>query len=148
MDEPRTNTDSQDSPQPKLEGNHHLPLIIYIVPSHETNTNVILSWDSQVGVLKFPQLGFSRLWRPITLHVNLQLRWDLKQSCNPHRELFNGMLHIACTQGHQDDSQLLMVRSQIGNLTPDLSFGHHLCLKCPNGSCKPILNILGPKAFQ
>jgi hypothetical protein len=26
-------------------------------------------------------------------------------------------------------------------LTLGLSFGHNLCLKCPNGSCEPILNI-------
>jgi len=29
-----------------------------------------------------------------------------------------------------------------------LSFGHNLCLKCPNGSCKPILDIYIPRAFQ
>jgi hypothetical protein len=40
------------------------------------------------------------------------------------------------------------VGSQIGNLTPGFSFGHNLCLKCPNGSCKPILNIYVPRNFQ
>jgi len=34
------------------------------------------------------------------------------------------------------------------NLTPDLSFGYNLCVKCPNGSCKLILNIYVPKDFQ
>jgi len=33
-------------------------------------------------------------------------------------------------------------------LTLDLSFGHNLCLKCPNGSYEPILNIYIPKYFQ
>jgi hypothetical protein len=41
-----------------------------------------------------------------------------------------------------------MVRSQIANLTFGPSFGHNLCLKCPNGSCEPILDIYGPKAFK
>ncbi len=51
------------------------------------------------------------------------------------------MWHATCTQGNQGDSQLLIVESQIDNLTPSLSFGHNLCFKCPNGSCKPILDI-------
>jgi hypothetical protein len=41
-----------------------------------------------------------------------------------------------------------MVGSQIGNLTPDPSFGHNLCFKHPNGSCEPILYIYVPRAFQ
>jgi hypothetical protein len=43
---------------------------------------------------------------------------------------------------------LLVVTSQISNLTLDLSFGHNLCFKCPNGSHKTILNIYVPRAFQ
>ncbi len=46
------------------------------------------------------------------------------------------------------DSQLLMVGNQITNLTPDPSFGHNLCLKCPNRSYKPILDIYVPRYFQ
>ncbi len=41
-----------------------------------------------------------------------------------------------------------MVRSQIGNLTFDLSFGHNLCFKYPNESCEPILDIYVSRAFQ
>jgi len=41
-----------------------------------------------------------------------------------------------------------MVGSQIGSLIPDLSFGHNLCFKYPNGSCKPILDIFVPRDFQ
>jgi len=37
MDEPRANTDSQDSPWSGLGGSHHLPLIVYSVHGHETN---------------------------------------------------------------------------------------------------------------
>jgi len=57
---------------------------------------------------------------------------------------------VAChqVQTNQGDSQLLVVGSQIGNLIPGLSFGHNLCLKYPNGSCEPILNIFISIDFQ
>jgi hypothetical protein len=41
-----------------------------------------------------------------------------------------------------------VVRSQIGSLTPNLSFGHNLCFKYSNGSCKPILDIYISRNFQ
>jgi hypothetical protein len=65
----------------------------------------------------------------------------LKQSHTPHQELSNGMSHATFTQGNWGDSQLLMVENQIVNLIIGLSFAHNLCLKCPNGLCKPTLNI-------
>jgi hypothetical protein len=41
-----------------------------------------------------------------------------------------------------------MVRNQIDNLTFGPSFGHNLCFKYSNGSCKPILNIYVSRNFQ
>jgi hypothetical protein len=41
-----------------------------------------------------------------------------------------------------------MAKSQIGNLTPGPSFGHNLCFKYPNDSCKPILDISISRSFQ
>jgi len=41
-----------------------------------------------------------------------------------------------------------MVESQIVNLTHNLFFGCNLCVKCPNGSCEPILDIYVLRAFQ
>jgi hypothetical protein len=58
------------------------------------------------------------------------------------------MLHATYTNGNRVDSWLLVIGSQIVNLTPDPSFGHNLCLKCPNGSCEPISNIYVPRALQ
>jgi hypothetical protein len=49
---------------------------------------------------------------------------------------------------NQGDSWLLLVGSQISNLTPDPYFGHNLCFKYPNGSCKLILDIYVPRDFQ
>jgi hypothetical protein len=37
---------------------------------------------------------------------------------------------------------------QIDNLTLELSFGHNLCFKCPNGSCESILDFYVLRAFQ
>jgi hypothetical protein len=43
---------------------------------------------------------------------------------------------------------LLVVRSPIVNLTLSFSFDHNLCFICPNGSCKPTLDIYVPRVFQ
>jgi hypothetical protein len=48
----------------------------------------------------------------------------------------------------QGDSWFLMVGSQIGTLTISFSFGHHLCYKYYNGSCKPVLDIYVLRIFQ
>jgi len=65
-DEPRANTNSQDSPQPGLGGSHHLPPYnILCAWPWDQHPNVILSWGSQVGVPKFPKLGLLQLWKPI-----------------------------------------------------------------------------------
>jgi hypothetical protein len=100
-----------------------------------------------MGVPKFPKLRLPQLWRPITLCADLQLRWGLKQSCSPHWKLSNIMCYVTCTQGNQGDSWLLMFGSQIGNLTPDPSFGHNLGFKYSNGSFEPIFRSIS-KSFQ
>jgi hypothetical protein len=53
-----------------------------------------------------------------------------------------------CMQGNRVDSWLSVVGSQTANLILDLSFGHNLCFRCPNGSCEPILDIYVSIAFQ
>jgi len=117
-------------------------LIVYFVPLHEAHIQMaVLSRDSQMRVRKFPKLRLSWIWGHITLCADLRLRWGLDQSCSPHQELSNGMSHATCTEGNRVDSWFLVVGSQIANLTPDLSFAHNLCFKCPNESCKPISYI-------
>jgi hypothetical protein len=101
-----------------------------------------------MGVSKFPKLGLSWLWRPIILCSNLQLKWGLKQSCITYQDLFNNMLHDTYTHRNWGNFWLLMVGSQTANLTPDPSFGHNLCLKCPNESWDPNLDIYILKSFQ
>jgi hypothetical protein len=111
------------------------PLIVYSMPGHETSTQMSFL------KLKFPKLRFLQLWGPIILCVDLWLKWGLKQNCSPRWKFTNDMSHATWTQGNRGDSWLLMVRNQIGNLTPGPSFGHNLCFKCPNESCEPILDI-------
>jgi hypothetical protein len=72
----------------------------------------------------------------------------LKQSCSFCRKLSNNMSHAICTHENWINSWLLVVGSQIGNLTPNPSFGHNLCFRCPNGWCELVLNIYVPRAFQ
>jgi hypothetical protein len=132
-DESQANTDSQDSPWPELEGNHHLPpYSIFCAWPPGLHPNVILSWDSQIKVPRFPKLRLLWLWKPIILCADLRLRWGLKKSYSPHRELFNSMLHATFTQVNQSDFLLLVVESQIGNLTPGPSLGHNLYFKYSN----------------
>jgi hypothetical protein len=119
-------------------GKPHLPpySIFYAWP-WDQHPKVILSQDSQVGVPKFPKLGLPRFWSPITLCADLRFRWGLKKNFSHGQQVSNSMLHATCTQGNQGDSRLLVVRSQIVNLTLDFSFGHNLFFRYPNGSCKP-----------
>jgi hypothetical protein len=95
-----------------------------------------------------PKFGLSRLWGPITFCADVQLRWGLKQSCSPCQKFSNGMLHATYTQGNWGDFLLLVVGSQIGNLTLGPFFDHNLCFRCPNGWCEPILDIYVSIFFQ
>jgi hypothetical protein len=132
-----------------LGENHHLPPYSILCASpRNPHPNGILSQDSQMGILKFPKLGLLQLCGPVTLCADLWLRWSMTKSYSPHQELSNSMLHVTCMQGNGVDSWLLVIGSQTANLTPSLSFGHNLCFKCPNGSCKPILDIFVSINFQ
>jgi hypothetical protein len=101
-----------------------------------------------MGVPKSPTLRLLQLWILITLCADLQLQWGINKKCSPGQTLSNGMLHVTWTQGNLVDSRLLVIGSQIANLTPDSSFGHILCFRCPNESCEPILDIYVSIAFQ
>jgi hypothetical protein len=135
-----TNSNSQNSPHPKLEGSHHLPpySILYASPQGPPLNDILLQ-DSQMGISKFLKLGLLRLWGPITLCLDLQLRWGLKKSYSFRWELSNGMWHATYKQGSRVDSWFLVVKLPIWLSTFFLAIT--LCLKCSNESCKPILII-------
>jgi hypothetical protein len=143
------NSNTQDSSRPRLGGSHCLPPYSILRASPRgLHPNGILSWDSQVGVSKFPHLGLWRLWRPITSCADLRLQWGLKQSSSICQKLFNIMFHVTYTQQNRVNSQLVVIGSQIANLTLDLSFGPNLGFRCPNGQCEPILDIYVSINFQ
>jgi hypothetical protein len=142
-------SDSQDSPRPKFGGSHHLPPYNILWTSlREWHPNGFLSRDSQMGVPKSLRPRVPQLCGAITSCADLRSGWGLNRSCSPRRELSNGILHATCTQGNRVDSWLSVVESQTANLTPGLCFGHNLCYRCPNGSCKPILDIYASISFQ
>ncbi len=134
--------DSLDSPWPGLGGSHHLPPynILCSFPPH-LHPNGSFSRDSQNEVPKLSQFGLSGLWTLITFRPELRLGRGLKQSCSSPRELSNDVLHSPCPHWNRVDSWLLMIGSQTASFTPSLSFDHNLCYRCPNGSCKAILDI-------
>ncbi len=101
-----------------------------------------------MGVPKLSQFGLPGLWQLITPSSNLRSRWGLKQTCSSPWELFNSVSHSACTHRGRVDSRLLVVGSQIVNLTPGLSFVHNLCCRCPNGPCEAIFDIYASRPFQ
>jgi len=127
---------------PDLGETTTFPLIVLSMISHGGYIQMsFCPRTPKLGLSKFPKLEVLTLWRPIIFCSDLLLRWDIKQSCSPHQEIFNDMWHATYTHVLQGNSWLLMGGSQIGTLTPNPSFGHNLCFKYSNGSCKPILDI-------
>jgi len=58
------------------------------------------------------------------------------------------MWYDTYTQVNQGNSQLSVVKNQIGNLIHGPSFGHNLCFKYSNRSCEPISAIHVSRIFQ
>jgi hypothetical protein len=99
-------------------------------------------------ILKLSQFGLLGLCEFITLCSNLQLGWDPKQTYSTPWKLSNSVSHSTCTHRGWVNSWLLVVESQIANLTPGVSFCHNLHCKCPNCSCEAIFDIYTSIAFQ
>ncbi len=143
------NSNSLDSPRPGLEGSHHLPPYSILCSfARRLHPNGSFSRDSQSGVPKLSQFGLPGLWAFITSRPELGSGRGLNQSCISCRELSNAMSHFYCRCREEVDSRLLVVGSQIASLTPGPSFAHNLGCRCPNGSCKAILNIYTSRPFQ
>jgi hypothetical protein len=109
--------------------------------------NGTISRDSQVGVPKLSRVGVPGLWELITPDCKVQSRRGLNQSCSFPREVFKAMLHSRIEHQKEVGFRLLVVKSQTANLTPSPSFAHNLCCRCPNGSCKAILDIYTSRPF-
>ncbi len=148
-DKPQATLDSLDSPRPGLGGSHHLPPYNIVCSSlSHLYPNDSFSRDSQSGVSKLSRFGLLGIWTLITPCLKLGSRRGLNQSCSSCRELSNSVSHFTYTHQNRVDSRLLVVESQIGSLTRSPFFDHNLCSKCPNGSCKAILDIYTSRPFQ
>jgi hypothetical protein len=142
------NTTSLDSPRPRLGGSHHLPpYSILCITSRRLHPNGFLSRDSQSGVLKLSRFGLLGLWTVIAFRPDLRSGRGLNQCCSSRRELSKTISHSPSACRERVDSQLLVVGSQIANLTRDPSFAHNLGFRCPNDSCEAILDIYTSRPF-
>ncbi len=154
------NMNTQDSPQPRLGGSHHLPPYSILCTSPRS---LHPNGFSLLGLPRgSPEIAPTRT--PTTLEPHnfasrprIQVRSKAKlqllsrafqRYVAGHQKLFNGMSHVVCSQVNWVNSQLFLIENQTDNLTPDSSFGHNLCFRCSNEQCKPILNIYVPRAFQ
>ncbi len=54
---------------------------------------------------------------------------------------------VALIESFATSCRMPLARKGIGSI-PDFSFGHNLCCRCPNGPCKPILDIYISITFQ
>ncbi len=144
-----SNTDSLDSPRPRLRGSHHLPPhnILCVAPPHP-HPNGFYSQDSQGGVPGLSRFGLPKLWEVTTPDSDLGLGRGLKQTCSSPQGLSNDVLHSFCTPRGRVDSRLFVVGSQIASLTPGPSFDHNLCCGCLNGQCEAIFDIYTLRPFQ
>jgi hypothetical protein len=111
---------------------------------------VTSKWHKFPGLPKWEIVptGLPELWTAITLDCRVQSWQGLNQSCSPRRDLSNAMLHTQIECREEVDSWLLVVRIQIGNLTPNPSFDHNLGCKCPNAQCKAIFDIYVSRTFE
>jgi hypothetical protein len=93
-------------------------------------------------------VGVPGLWELITPDCRVRSQRGLNQSCSPRRDLFNDVSHSQFEGRKEVDSRLLVVGSQIANLTPGPSFGYNLGYRCPNGQCEAIFDICASRTFQ
>jgi hypothetical protein len=134
---------------PQIWGSQNLPpYSILCVWPQGLHPNVILSWDSQVGSPKIFEIG-----TPTTLegHNFLCRPWiEVRFQAKLYPSLRAFQQYVACHLHVSKSGRFLNFSGEesIGSLIPDPSFGHNLCFKYPNGSCKPILNIYVPRDFQ
>ncbi len=125
------------------------PHIIFSAALHRTYIQmVIFPRTPKVESRKCLDLDSWDFWAFITSHPELGSGRGLNQSYISPRELFKGVSHFIYMHWYRVDSRLLMIGSQIGNLTLGPSFDHNLCCRCPNGSCEAILNIYTSRPFQ
>jgi hypothetical protein len=111
------------------------PLIVYSVLGHGASTKWQFIPRLPSGSPEILRIGtfvtleaHNFVWRP------------------PIKVMFKAELHLSSKAFQQYVACHLHARKLV--LTPGLSFGHNLCFKCLNGSCKPIFDIYVPRCFH
>jgi len=132
---------------------HHLtPYNILCSSPPRLHSNGTFCWDSRNGLPKWtPEIvpaELPELWTAITLDYGVRSRQGLNQSCSPCRDLSKSVSHSQFGRREEVDSRLLVVGSQIDNLTPGPSFADNLGCRCPNGQCEAIFDIYVSRPFQ
>jgi hypothetical protein len=92
--------------------------------------------------------GVPGLWALITPDCEVWSQRGLNQTCSSRRDLSNDVSHSEIRCREEVDSRLLVIGSQIANLTPSPSFAHNLGCRCPNDQCEAIFDIYVPRPFQ
>ncbi len=92
--------------------------------------------------------GVPGLWELITPKCKVLSQRGLNQTCSSRRDLSNDILHSQFGGRKEVDSRLLVVRSQITNLTPIPSFAHNLGYRCSNDQCEAIFYIYTSRLFK
>jgi hypothetical protein len=123
--------------------------IVFFVPLPRTCTRMALFPETpKVESRNCPGFGLSGLWDILSSRPNLRSGRGLNQTCSPLRELSNAVSHSPSARRERVDSRLLVVESQIANLTLGPSFAHNLGCICPNDQCEAILDIYTSRPFQ
>jgi hypothetical protein len=113
--------------------------IVFSALLRRTHTQVVVCpGPPKVESRNSSDFGLLGLWDIIASRRDLQSGQGLNQTCSPLRELSNAMLLSPSAHWERDDSQLLVVGSQIASLTPSPSFAHNLGCICPNDQCEAI----------
>ncbi len=122
-DEPWANSNSQDSPQPKLGGSHHLPPYnILCAWARDQHPNVILSSKCHfvLGLPsespEIPTIGILAILGAHNFACKPPIKMSFETKLQPYQELSIGMSHATCWKENRGDSRLLVVRNQIGSL--------------------------------
>jgi hypothetical protein len=123
--------------------------IVFSVPLRHTCTRMALFRENpKVESRNCPGFGLPGLWDIIASRPKLRSGRGLNQTCSPLRELSNAVSHSPSARRERVYSWLLVVGSQIANLTPGPSFAHNLGCKCPNDQCEAISDIYTSRPFQ
>jgi hypothetical protein len=128
------------------------PLVVFSVPLRRGYIQMAIfprtpKLESRNCPVTVP-VGVLGLWELITPDCRVWSRRGLNRSCSPRRDLSNAVLQSQIGFWEEVDSRLLVVGSQIVNLTLGPSFAHNLGCRCPNGRCEAILGIYASRPFQ